>query len=99
VLRGEDALQGEVLPHLRSVAGLTAKALSLALGLEDSAVATWERRNTRIARPTAFMVAAILYRRLCVDAGSFLDKVRDLFLAAVDVPAPTKRRRKPKNAA
>jgi hypothetical protein len=99
VLRGEDALLGEVLPHLRAVTGLNAKALSLALGLEESAVATWERRNTKIARPTAFMVAALLYRRLCGDAGDFLEKVREPFLAAVDAPTPSKRRRKPKNAA
>gem|GEM_PF-6351549 len=97
ILRGEEVLRGEVLPHLRSVAGMNAKALSLTLGLEDSAVATWERRNTAVTRPIAFMVAAILYRRLCANEGDFLEKVRSPLLGAVEAPVGLKRGRKPKS--
>jgi DNA-binding transcriptional regulator YiaG len=83
ILKGECALRGETLPHLRSVAGVSAKALSQALGLQSSAVSTWEKRNTKVSRPIAFMAAAMLYRKLCKDSQDFLEKLQANFLDAI----------------
>ena len=64
VIQQERTLNGRGVAFLRALISMTAKELSLHLGLDATTVSQWEGRNTTLPQPTTFAVAVFILREL-----------------------------------